>query len=280
VQRAAVRSRWLDAMLLLDRIAVANTAAIAEAVGEAGASNQGVQVLYALLANPDLGQAALLQILDCDPAQLSRLVTKLASDGVVQRYHDPRNARARRVRLTAKGRAGIRQYETTLVHALARQADDITALLSLLEATPLSRQPIPVPDLIALLAASGQQFTAGMAPNARKHRFGGPENGRVLRVIAHEGLVQPSVVADRVGVSLSRVSKAATALEDVGLIARIHPTGGDRRRTLLTPTDRGRVAVIDTLKEFRKNIHYFVEPLQLMLVLTDPPQATSHPATG
>ena len=282
VHVAPVRSRWLDAMLLLDRIAVATTQAIADAVGEAGASNQGVQVLYALQSNPDLGQSALLELLGCDAGQLSRLITQMAADGVVQRRRDPASSRARRVHLTAKGRAGIRRYEAALVPALARQSEDITALLALLNASPTSQEPIPVADLVALLAYSGQQFTAGMAPNARKHGFRGPENGRILRVIAHDGAAHPGRIAATLGIALPRVSTAATVLEDAGLITRLHPARGDRRRTVLQLTDSGRVAVTDTLKAFRKNIHYFVEPLQLMLLLSsDQTRAfVSHPATG
>ena len=66
--------------------------------------------------------------------------------------------------------------------ALLAQADTIRALLTLLGAPTEPIGPTPARVVVEHMAVAGQRFTAGMAPNAVKHGFGGPENGRVLRL--------------------------------------------------------------------------------------------------
>lgn len=255
-----VRSPWLDALMLLDRVSVAMTTAIAEAVGEAGATNQGVQVLYWLQDESPLNQSDLVERLEVDRAQVSRLLTTLQRRGLVERRVDPRHPRARTLRITRKGRAGIRRYEAAMAAALLEQTDTIRGLLSLLGVQREPVAPTPVRVVVEHMAVAGQRFTAGMAPNAVKHGFGGPENGRVLRVIGSRGRVRPSEIADALGVRLPRVSKATAVLEGRGLITRSHPPAGDRRKVLLELTPQGRTALLHTIEAFREHAHVVIDP--------------------
>lgn len=266
-----VRSPWLDAMVLLDRVSVAMTNAIAEAVGQAGASNQGVQILYWLQAAPELGQSDIAERLDADPAQLSRLLTTLEARGLVARRSDPQHGRSRLVRITRAGRAATRRYEAAMALSLLEQTETIRALLGQLGAVREPTGPTSARSIVEHMAATGQRFTAGMAPNAVKHGFGGPENGRVLRVIASRGSVQPSEIAAALGVRPPRVSKATAVLELRGLVARSHPTDVDRRLVLLELTPRGEQAVLDTLEAFRVHHPVIVEPfVEALWVDLDP----------
>jgi MarR family transcriptional regulator, transcriptional regulator for hemolysin len=268
-----VASPWLDALMLLDRASVAMTTAIAEAVGESGASNQGVQVLYWLKDETWLGQADVIERLGADAGQVSRLLTTLEGRGLVQRRHDPAHRRARRLHLTRRGRAGIRRYEAAMTAALLAQADTIRALLTLLGAPTEPIGPTPARVVVEHMAVAGQRFTAGMAPNAVKHGFGGPENGRVLRVIARRGDVRPTDIAEELGVALPRVSEATAVLERRGLVVRSHPPEGDRRRVLLALTPSGRTAILDTIEAFRKHAHVVIDPFVEALWVEPTPTA-------
>jgi len=256
----AVQSQWLDALMLLDRVSVAMTAAIADAVGESGATNQGVQVLYWLHDAPELSQSDVVLRLDADRAQVSRLLTTLQKRGLVERRVDPQHPRARTLRITRQGRAGIRRYEDAMASALLEQADTIRGLLWLLGVQREPTTPTPARTVVEHMAVAGQRFTGGMAPNAVKHGFGGPENGRVLRVIGSRGMVRPTEIADALGVRLPRVSTATAVLEGRGLITRSHPPGVDRRTVLLELTPRGRTAVLGTIEAFREHAHVVVDP--------------------
>jgi DNA-binding MarR family transcriptional regulator len=255
-----IASPWLDALMLLDQLSVAMTAAIADAVGEAGASNQGVQVLYWLTDEPRLSQATVIERLAADAGQVSRLLTTLERRGLVQREPDPAHRRARRLYLTRRGRAAIRRYEDAMTAALLAQADRIRALLTLLDAPAEPTGPTPARVVVEHMAVAGQRFTAGMAPNAVKHGFGGPKNGRVLRVIARRGEVRPTDIAEELGVALPRVSQATAVLEHRGLVVRSHPAGGDRRRVVLALTPPGRTAILDTIEAFRQHAHVVIAP--------------------
>jgi DNA-binding MarR family transcriptional regulator len=244
----------------LDRVSVAMTNAIADAVGQAGASNQGVQILYRLQAATEVAQADLVNGLGFDRAQMSRLLATLERRGLVERRPDPAHGRARLVRITRAGRAAIGRYEAAMATSLREQAETIRALLSLLGADRMPRGPTTSRAVVEHMAVAGQHFTSGMAPNAVKHGFGGPENGRVLRVIASRGEVRPTDIADTLGVELPRVSKATAVLEERGLITRSHPAGADRRRVLLALTPPGRDAILDTLEAFRRHHPVVIEP--------------------
>jgi DNA-binding MarR family transcriptional regulator len=268
-----VASRWLDALMLLDQLSVAMTGAIAGAVGEAGAGNQGVQVLYWLKDEPGLGQADVIERLAADAGQVSRLLTTLERRGLVQRRPDPAHRRARRLYLTRRGRAGITRYEDAMTVALQAQAERIRVLLTLLDAPTEPTGPTPARVVVEHMAVAGQRFTAGMAPNAVKHGFGGPESGRVLRVIARRGEVRPTDVAEELGVVLPRVSQATAVLESRGLVVRSHPAGGDRRRVLLALTPPGRTAILDTIEAFRQHAHVVIDPFVEALWVEPTPTA-------
>jgi DNA-binding MarR family transcriptional regulator len=259
--------------MLLDRVSVAMTTAIARAVGDAGASNRGVQVLYWLKDEPGLGQAAVVERLAADAGQVSRLLTTLKKRGLVQGKPDPAHRRARRLYLTRRGHAGISRYEDAMAAALLEQSDSIRALLRALGARREPTEPTPLHAVVQHMAVIGQRFTAGMAPNAVKHGFGGPENGRVLRVIAKRGEVRPTDIAAELGVALPRVSQATAVLERRGLVVRSHPPEGDRRRVLLALTPSGRTAILDTIDAFRKHAHLVIDPFVEALWVEPTPAA-------
>jgi len=61
-------------------------------------------VLFRLRQNEGLSQVDLADVLELQPISLVRLLDRLVEHGLLERRHDPRDRRANRLFLTAKGR--------------------------------------------------------------------------------------------------------------------------------------------------------------------------------
>ncbi len=98
--RAAIRS-WLAvvrAYHLCDAVMTQNLAAI-------GMRTPDHEILANLLRDPGISQQTLAQRCFTAKSHISSLVSQLEKRGWVKRETDPNDARARRLRLTAKGEA-------------------------------------------------------------------------------------------------------------------------------------------------------------------------------
>ena len=60
---------------------------------------------------------------DCDPSSVTSLVQRLERDGLVQREIDPNDARARRIRISAKGKRLRQKFQDTVGDGSAALAD-------------------------------------------------------------------------------------------------------------------------------------------------------------
>jgi DNA-binding MarR family transcriptional regulator len=74
----------------------------------------------------------------------------------------------------------------------------------------------------------------------------------VLLAVANEGLVQPSDIADFVGIDRTATSRALRGMERDGLLAR-RSGEADRRTRQITLTDKGRAAVAQASPHAREN---------------------------
>jgi DNA-binding MarR family transcriptional regulator len=79
-------------------------------------------LLFRLANEPDAPQHELASDAGLDPGAVSRLVSKLSSDGIVQTRQDPADRRVRRVSLTTKG--------ARLEQSLAPVVDEALSLMS------------------------------------------------------------------------------------------------------------------------------------------------------
>ena len=61
-------------------------------------------VLFRLRQNEGLSQVDLAEVLELQPISLVRLLDRLVEHGLLERHHDPKDRRANRLFLTAKGR--------------------------------------------------------------------------------------------------------------------------------------------------------------------------------
>ncbi|MCU1365631.1 MAG: transcriptional regulator MarR family [Ilumatobacteraceae bacterium] len=73
-----------------------------------GVTHAQVKVLMQLDQPQRLCDLASLQ--DCDPSSITALVQRLERDGLVQREVDPNDARARRIRISAKGKRSRQKF--------------------------------------------------------------------------------------------------------------------------------------------------------------------------
>jgi MarR family transcriptional regulator for hemolysin len=138
--------------VLARRLAVAGrllrTAADAE-LAPHGIAAAGVGVLLRLVDQDGLTQAQLARLQSVEAPTMCRLIDRLARDGMVERQADPRDRRATRVYLTAKGRD---------------TADRGAAVISGIEARAFADLE---EDEAAILAALLDRVIDRMAPGAR-----------------------------------------------------------------------------------------------------------------
>jgi len=99
----------------------------------------------------------------------------------------------------------------------------------------------PAEDLVAALSALVTQL---------KRRSGDPENGARAFLLAHVDRLAPvraTDLTDATALDLSTISRHLRGLEDAGLLTR-SPDPDDRRASLLTVTDAGRVFLADAVR--------------------------------
>ena len=99
----------------------------------------------------------------------------------------------------------------------------------------------PADDLVAALSALVTHL---------KRRSGDPETGARAFLLAHVDRLAPvraTDLTDATALDLSTISRHLRGLEDAGLLTR-SPDPDDRRASLLTVTDAGRVFLADAVR--------------------------------
>ena len=99
----------------------------------------------------------------------------------------------------------------------------------------------PADDLVAALSALVTQL---------KRRSGDPENGARAFLLAHVDRLAPvraTDLTDATALDLSTISRHLRGLEDAGLLTR-SADPDDRRASLLTATDAGRVFLAEAVR--------------------------------
>ena len=94
-------------------------------------------VLFRLRKQEGLSQVDLAEVLELQPISLVRLLDRLVEQGLLERRHDPKDRRANRLHLTAKGRQLVDDLDglssTILSDVLRDVSDDAieTSLITL-----------------------------------------------------------------------------------------------------------------------------------------------------
>jgi DNA-binding MarR family transcriptional regulator len=105
----------------LGRLRVALVDAYLRASRELGLTAQQAELLCAAMRPSAIGDLA--EVLRCDRSNVSRLVDRASSRGLVERSEDDSDGRVNMVRLTDEGDALARRF----IAALERQLDDVLA---------------------------------------------------------------------------------------------------------------------------------------------------------
>jgi DNA-binding MarR family transcriptional regulator len=105
----------------LGRLRVALVDAYLRASRELGLTAQQAELLCAAMRPSAIGDLA--EVLRCDRSNVSRLVDRASSRGLVERSADDSDGRVNMVRLTDEGDALARRF----IAALERQLDDVLA---------------------------------------------------------------------------------------------------------------------------------------------------------
>jgi MarR family transcriptional regulator for hemolysin len=106
------------------------------------------RTLAQIAKNADVTQAALAALVDADPMTMSGILDRLEKRGLIERYTDPADSRAKRARLLPEGTklfeaartVGLAMYESALEGVSQADRDTVTAVLSCMRDN-LSGQP-------------------------------------------------------------------------------------------------------------------------------------------
>lgn len=102
------------------------------------------------------------------------------------------------------------------------------------------REPTSVDDLFLYRLARLQAVAGSMVVRLCEGRFGiTRREWRLLLILAEQGPLQPSQLADQAQLDRTRTSRNITSLAQKKLIERL-PCTGDGRRTILAVTESGR----------------------------------------
>ncbi|MCA8868802.1 MAG: MarR family transcriptional regulator [Rhodobacteraceae bacterium] len=82
----------------------------------------------------------------------------------------------------------------------------------------------------------------------------------ILLAVAQEGLKNPSDIADFVGIDRTATSRALRQMEASGLVTRQNGKG-DRRMTVVMPTEQGLAQLTEATEQARRNARYFATKL-------------------
>lgn len=96
------------------------------------------RTLAVIEQNNDIAQAGIAAAIDADPMTMSGILDRLDKRGLIERYADPNDSRAKKARLTAEGHAlfeearsvGLAMYETALEGVDAGQQQVAIATLT------------------------------------------------------------------------------------------------------------------------------------------------------
>lgn len=114
--------------------------------------------------------------------------------------------------------------------------------------------PTSLDELLLYRMTRLNAIAGGMVVRLCEGRFGiTRREWRMVAVLAEQGALSSSEVAERAHLDRARTSKALTSLQDKKLVER-RPGPGDRRRAMLSLTDEGR-GIYDALFPLVTRIH-------------------------
>lgn len=96
------------------------------------------RTLGQIAKNENVTQAALAALIDADPMTMSGILDRLEKRGLIERYADPADSRAKRARLTAEGQQlfdtaktiGLAMHEAALEGVSQADRDTVASVLS------------------------------------------------------------------------------------------------------------------------------------------------------
>lgn len=100
---------WLEQSTIFLRLGKAYNAATQSFEALTGVGAARWRLLYLISQQPLVSQKRLVQQVRVDPGSITRQLSALQHDGLIERSDDPQDTRLTRVRLTAAGQAEVRR---------------------------------------------------------------------------------------------------------------------------------------------------------------------------
>jgi MarR family transcriptional regulator, organic hydroperoxide resistance regulator len=117
-----------------------------------GVSAARWRLLYLISQQPLMSQKQLVRLVRVDPGSITRQLSSLQREGLLQRSDDPVDTRLTRVELTAAGRAEVRRVMRLRKQFLRQMVRDVSApdldttmrVLDQISANLGDREPVPI----------------------------------------------------------------------------------------------------------------------------------------
>jgi DNA-binding MarR family transcriptional regulator len=174
------------------------------------------------------------------------LVSRLGAHGLVERHPAPDDRRKVIVALTPVGRRRVRRVERAFAALFVAKADEIVALVEVLDGRVVEPTPIPVERVLTVVAGMAAVGTSAVAERERRLGALPFHTGLALASLALDGPMRAGELGGAVGLSSGGLTYLVDQLVAVDLVERHHDRVEDDRRAVLidlTPAGRRVLAV-------------------------------------
>lgn len=221
-----------DMTLLIDR-----------AFGSDWAENEEILALVAIATGNGASTRMISEHSGLSRRAVSRLVTRLASDGLARSAASPTDGRVVIVTLTAAGKRSTTRLRSDLRELFATWAEPaqgIADALAVPNAAVGSRGDDDPLRLLERIVGVGVRLVDSMRHTADRTHLGGRQRAALSQIAAHAG-VRPSRLSPSLRVSPAGVAYVVDQLVAKGLVRRrLNGVSDDKRAVIIEVTSAGR----------------------------------------
>ena len=255
------------AMALMTRFTTDITACVRNALGPELTANRTVQVVITIGRQPGATPGTVSQQLGVSRSQLSQVLHRLRSMGLVRSVRDPRDRRSLALWLTPEGDRRFAALEVGLQAWYVDRRDLILAMLRLFGETAEPRaeqQRRTALDTTLRLSAAGSDYVRAASERAAAAGVSDVNERLALGLLYAEGSMRPVQLGEALHMRSSGVAGLLNRLQEAGLIRRLDaPPVADRRATVVVLSDSGNELAVALMRLFAERADAFSGALRL-----------------
>lgn len=243
----------IAATVLLARFSAGFTVLVDRHLGSDWAENGEILALVSLRHDEPPTTRQIAELSGLNRRAVSRLISRLQTDGLVVTEPSPTDHRAVIVRTTDLGRDRFTLLAQDLDSFFHRSHTTATEICELLEASPQDVPAADALDLLEHLATVGADLARSMTAAAGPTGLPGRQRVALVQIASHDA-VRPTDLGESLMVGRSAIAYVVDLLCAKGLITRRrNALPGDHRAVVLTATPAGHRVVDAVYRSIRDN---------------------------